>query len=115
MKIYFVEISEKENYELNNLLRFLSKEKREKLMRYQFPIDRKLSLYAELLVRKYVMHTLRINNDDIKFGTNQYRKPFLQGCPEIKFNISHTRNAIAVAFSNQEVGVDIEKICVPDY
>jgi len=34
-------------------------------------------------------------------------KPFIKGC-EIKFSISHTKNACAVILSNKEVGIDIE-------
>ncbi|WP_313073333.1 4'-phosphopantetheinyl transferase family protein [Lacrimispora sp.] len=115
MKIFFMEVSEKENNKTNNLLKLVSEKRQETLRRYRFPIDRKLSLYAELLVRKQAMRLLGLNNDEIKFGTNEYCKPFIQGHTQFQFNISHTRNAIAVAFSSHEVGVDIERINPPDY
>ncbi|MDR2649784.1 MAG: 4'-phosphopantetheinyl transferase superfamily protein [Clostridiales bacterium] len=115
MEIYFTEISEDETAETTNLLKFVSEEKQNKLRQYRFPIDRKLSLYAELLTRWQVMHILRLNNHEIEFGINEYSKPFLQGHPLFHFNISHTRNAIAAAFSNDEVGVDIEKVKAPDF
>lgn len=113
-KIYFMEISETESSVAADLIKLVSEERQEKLKQYRFPIDRKLSLYAELLVRRQVMHLLGLNNDEIEFGINEYGKPFFPGHPLFCFNISHTRNAIAVAFSNDEVGVDIEKIKPPD-
>jgi 4'-phosphopantetheinyl transferase len=115
MEILFTEISEDETVETMNLLNFVSEEKQSKLKRYSFPVDRKLSLYAEILVRPQAMHLLKLNNDEIVFGMNEYSKPVLSGHPSFHFNISHTRNAIAVAFSNDEVGVDIEKIKSPDF
>lgn len=115
MEIYFTEISENETVETTNLLKFASEEKQNKLRSYRSPINRKLSLYAELLVRHQAMHLLRLNNNEIEFGINRYGKPFLNGHSSFHFNISHTRNAIAVAFSNDEVGLDIERIKSPDF
>lgn len=109
-EIYFAEISEVESAETADLLKLISHEKQKKLMQYHFPIDRKLSLYAELLVRYKAMCLLDLTNNEIEFETNEYGKPHLKGYPEFYFNISHTRNAIAVAFSNETIGVDIEKI-----
>jgi 4'-phosphopantetheinyl transferase len=110
IEVYFTEISEEETTKTTNLLKFVSEEKQNKLRQYRFPIDRKLSLYAELLVRQKAMHLLGLNNDEIEFVKNEYGKPCLQDYTSFHFNISHTRNAIAVAFSNDEVGVDIEKV-----
>jgi 4'-phosphopantetheinyl transferase len=61
------------------------------------------------------MSLLGLNNGEIEFGVNEHGKPFLQGHTSFHFNISHTWNAIAIAFSNDNVGVDIEKIKSPDF
>lgn len=115
MKIYFIEISETENVETTDLLQLVSIEKRKKLDRYRFQIDSKLSLYAELLVRQQAMCLLGLDNNEIEFGANNHGKPFLQGHPSFHFNISHTRNAVVAAFSNEEVGIDIEKVESADF
>jgi 4'-phosphopantetheinyl transferase len=115
MKIYFAEISETENIQTSDLMRLVSTEKQGKLNRYRFPIDRNLCLYAELLVRQQAMFLLGLDNDEIEFGAKKYGKPFLRGHPAFHFNISHTQNAIAVAFSDSEIGVDIEKVQPPDF
>jgi len=109
--VYFAEISEFEDEdETEKLLSCVSNEKRQKLKRYHFPIDRKLSLYAELLVRQKATEDLQITNDSIKFSVNEYGKPYLQGYSDFHFNISHTRNALVATFSNDEIGIDIERI-----
>jgi 4'-phosphopantetheinyl transferase len=53
---------------------------------------------------------LCIQEKDILFAETEFGKPFLIGYPYLYFNISHTRNALAVAFANCPVGVDIERI-----
>ena len=115
MKIYFTEISEKENVEMTDFMQLVSTEKQERLNRYHFQMDRKLSLYAELIVRQQAMFLLGLDNNELEFGVKKHGKPFLQGHTSFHFNISHTRNAIAVAFSSDEVGVDIEKVELPDF
>ena len=39
---------------------------------------------------------------------NEFGKPYIENSP-IKFNISHTDGAVAVALSDSEVGVDIQR------
>lgn len=111
--IYFSEISEIESIDTDRFIQLVSVEKQKKLKQYHFAIDRKLSLYAELLVRQQAICLLGLNNKEIEFDKNKFGKPFLSGYPSFCFNISHTRNAIAVAFSNEEVGVDIERVKSP--
>lgn len=48
--------------------------------------------------------------NDIVFEYNQGGKPSIAGHPEIFFNISHCREAIAVAVSSSPVGIDIESL-----
>ena len=113
--IYFVEITESKDADISALTCFVCKEKQKRLDKYHFEIDRRLSLYADLLVRMQIMHYLGLNNDEIQFGITEYGKPFLQNYYQFHFNISHTRNALVVALSDTEVGVDIEKTNSVDY
>ena len=111
IQVYFVEIANEilsDRYA--NLLDIVSKDKREKIEKYRYDIDKKLSLYSELLVRYMACRILNANNQKLTFSTNKYGKPFLIGYPEFQYNISHTRNAIAVGISNKNIGVDIENI-----
>jgi len=53
---------------------------------------------------------LGITNSKLSFYYNCYGKPYLKNTKSFYFNISHTRSAVAVVISAEEVGVDIERI-----
>lgn len=93
-----------------NLISLISKEKQKQIDRFRIDVDKKLSLYSEILIRMIICETLSIGNDQIVFGKNAYGKPHLIGYPDFYFNLSHTNSAIIVAVSDKPIGVDIEKI-----
>ena len=110
-KLFIVPLNELFDFELYNTLSLLvSPDKKARLDNYKSHIDKKLGLYAELLVRVVMQQDLNIENGDIVFGTNGYGKPFLMNNQDYHFNISHTNNMISVAISSNPVGVDVEKI-----
>ncbi len=94
----------------DEMMRYVSGERRERLLRYRSAVDRKLGVFAEVLVR--CMISLRCGAEykelDIKAGNTG--KPYLTGFPYCEFSISHTRNAVAAAISDKPVGVDVERI-----
>ena len=94
----------------SNLLILVSPDKQKRISKFRFDIDRKLSLYSELLVRHKIREDLGIPNSEIVFSKNEHGKPYLQGYNDYHFNISHTKNAIAAAFSKKDIGVDVERI-----
>ena len=102
--------NEKWNNQDEILLEYVAKERKERLLRYRFDIDRKLSLYSALIVQMRAMQQLKINNSEVNFIKKEDGKPMLDGYPEFYFNISHTRSAVMCGFSNKEIGVDVEKI-----
>lgn len=109
--LYFAELSpEKDSGIFDYLLGFVSVEKRKKIERLRFDIDKKLSLYSEVLVRCLACSALDIKNTDIQIVQSKSGKPFVNNHPEFHFSISHTRNALAVGISKEPVGVDIERI-----
>lgn len=114
-KLYFIEIDDLNNFaKYNKLTAYLSLEKQKQINNFRFDIDKKLSLLSDLFVRYIVCKILRLSNRDIMFTKNAYGKPYLIGYPDFQYNISHTRNAIAIGVSSTEVGVDIEKMKMAD-
>jgi 4'-phosphopantetheinyl transferase len=48
---------------------------------------------------------------NLKFAVNQHGKPYLPAAPDVKFNLSHSREMAAIAMARGvEVGVDIERL-----
>lgn len=115
VKVLFIELSDTADSQEKSLMQLVSAEKREKLKIFHCSINLRLSIYAEGLVRKKAIETLGVRNEEIIFITNEYGKPYLNGYPSFHFNISHAHSAIAVAFSNDEVGIDIELVREADF
>lgn len=61
-------------------------------------------LLVEYLKKENIFRELPV------FEYGKYGKPKLLNYPDIKFNVSHCRTAVAVAVSKKEIGVDVESI-----
>lgn len=113
--LYFIPLKETlEAEEFRKLLALISEKRQSEIRRFRFTIDQKLSLFSELLVRILICKIKGINNSQIVFSNNEYGKPYLIDQPDVHFNISHTRNAIAVIVSDKPVGIDIERVSEVD-
>ena len=110
-RIVYCEFEKSEDPRLfERLLPCVSVEKRKQIMRMRPGIDRRLSLYAEIIVRRIASEFLNIDNSDIEIVRGEYGKPYLKGNENFHFNISHTHNAIAIAIADTPIGIDIERI-----
>lgn len=58
----------------------------------------------ELLKNEY-----NIQNYEIEY--NEFGKPYLKDIPNLFFNISNKNNITVCAFSDTELGIDIEQLC----
>ncbi len=110
-KLIYLPIPEEHDTEIfESLLPYLSSEEREKIGKFHFDIDKQLGLYSNVLIRLTACQDLGITNNNILFERNKYGKPYLKNLPSFHYNISHTRNAIVLAVSDNPVGADIERI-----
>lgn len=50
------------------------------------------------------------NPNIIQFKKGENGKPYIKNLPDFHFNISHSGNAVTVAISDSEVGIDCEKL-----
>ena len=102
----FDEMEQITEEEIQRLLPLVSDERREEALRYkhlfgQFACLKSYVMLRELLEEQGLTHPFL-------FERNEHGKPFLKDHPEIHFNLSHCKNGIAVAVSDQPVGIDIE-------
>lgn len=67
---------------------------------------------AHILGRKLLQKGIKniLGEDTFQLDFNENGKPYLKEHPHFHFNISHSKDTVAVAFGNNELGVDIEKI-----
>ncbi len=90
----------------------LNNERREKAESYKPESSRLLSVGASLLIdlglREYSL-TLK----DSEFVYNEFGKPAVKEREDIAFSISHSGEYAVAMFTNEQVGVDIERIKHP--
>ncbi|MDR1448140.1 MAG: 4'-phosphopantetheinyl transferase superfamily protein [Candidatus Ancillula sp.] len=96
------------SYDCNTIVDYYAKLPqflKQKVDMHKFEGDKHRSILAYSLLVKMLGHkTLD------KFIYNQYGKPFLLNGPQ--FSISHSKNHVAVALSNNHIGVDVETLRV---
>ena len=104
-QIYLLDIDKNNNYinlEENGYTDIIKK-----YVDIKINYNRKQSVIAWIaLLNLLVRH---LEPKDIVFGKNVFGKPFLKN-NKIFFNISHSAEKIAIAISDKQIGVDIEKI-----
>lgn len=81
---------------------------KERMMRFRFEKDQERFLLGHGLLRMVLGMYLKRAPERVAFERGRYGKPFIKGHP-IQFNMSDTKDAIAIAVSNERpLGVDIE-------
>lgn len=111
LNLYFLPIEETiDALVFDKLCSLVSDERRRKKDHLRLDIDKKTSIYADILLRVIICRTLKIKNRKIVIEKEEYGRPYLKGYPDFHFSISHTRKAIVLATSNLSVGVDIEEV-----
>lgn len=109
MEYFIYNVESLTNSEYEKWFSLMRKDKQERVSRYKDVIRRKCSVAGEMLVKEYIGNTLNIAPESLVILTDKSGKPYVENCP-IHFNISHCENMLACAFSEKEIGIDIERI-----
>lgn len=111
MEIYAINIDEILNkHQLMLLESFVSEKKLSQIKKFYYQADYFRSLYGECLLRCVVCNKYNITNHALIINDGYYGKPYFEGLPHIKFNLSHSGAWVIVGIGESEIGVDIEKI-----
>lgn len=95
--------------------RLMSDRERRQEARFHFSADRRRYLVTRALTRTVLSRYFDVEPDEWEFDANECGRPFvandLSAVADISFNISHTRNLIALAIARgRTIGVDIEHV-----
>ena len=101
-KLAYCDVS---NLNLSEAYELLPKSRKQKVDRFKFEKDKKLSAGAYLLLDKLLKEE-KITHPIFKIG--KYGKAYISNYKNIHFNLSHSGKLVACAISDNEVGVDIE-------
>lgn len=111
LKVYYIN-SHKINCSsnINDYEKFISKERIIKIYSFSQKEDQWRSLLCELLIRYSVCSYLKISNNSLKIEIGRYGKPFIKNQKEIYFNSSHSGKYVVCAISDENIGIDIQKL-----
>ena len=97
------------DFDLESSLREVSEQRREQALRFKHEQGRRLCVLAYLLLKQGLREEYGIMDNPV-FEYNKHGKPSIVGHPEIFFNLSHCKEAVACAISDQPVGIDVESV-----
>ena len=103
-------ISELTQCEFDYMLTLVAPEKKERINKFRSFKDMRNCLLGDVLTRTEICRTTGLSNNELKFSTNTYGKPFLTGSHQVHFNISHSDRYVACVIADEPVGIDIESI-----
>ena len=83
------------------LMEYVSEERREKIQRYKYEIDRKLSLYAELLCAVQLKQLHGNVELPVAICFEKYGKPYFSHDYGWQFSWSHTRRCVICVLSSE--------------
>lgn len=95
------------NKNLNYNMDMISSERKERIKRLKFVDDKKACFFAEYILYICMKY---IYNKEYTIKKDENGKPKFQDVEGFHFNISHSGDWVICAFSNYEIGIDIEKI-----
>ncbi len=93
---------------IESLLEAMPTWQKEKILSYKSPVQRRERVLSFTLLI-YALRKEYGITDSIEFGYLAHGKPVLRNYPNIFFNMSHCREAVAVIVSDRPVGIDVER------
>ncbi len=109
MEYFIYDIENLTDVEYEKWFSLMTQEKQERVNRYKNSTRKKCTVAGEMLVKIHIADTLKIAPETLKIIADENEKPYIENC-SIHFNISHCENILVYAFSDSEIGIDIEKI-----
>ncbi len=110
MKYYIKKFDSFSEQKREEFLSHLDKEKKREFLSASNE-NRKLSiLISQGFAKDKISEEYNIPKEDIIFSVSDRGKPYCKSHPYIYFSLSHSSNLVALAISDKEVGIDIEKL-----
>lgn len=106
MIIYFDKFDNIDDKKYTLLYSFLPPSRKQKVDKTKDEQTKKIQIVEYYLIKK---HLGLLSQKD--FSYNKYGKPYILG--EKHFSISHTKTALVIAISDNEIGIDIQEISKP--
>jgi len=101
----------KYNSDVKYFWEILSFKEREKALRFRFEKDKNCFVIARGILRVLLGKYILKDPKKIEFQYSENGKPSIESNEKVKFNLSHSKDAIVIGFvKDYEIGVDVEFI-----
>ena len=97
------------DFDLDAALAEISEQRREQAVKFKFELGQRLCVLAYRLLKQGLSEVYGMKENPL-FEYNEHGKPSIVGHPEICFNLSHCKEAVICAISDQPIGVDVESV-----
>ncbi len=97
------------DFDLNQSLQQISVQRREQALKFKFELGQRQCVLSYLLLKQLLGEVFDYHDNPV-FEYGEHGKPSIAGHPEMFFNISHCREAVACAVSHHPVGIDVESV-----
>ena len=98
-----------DDFDLQAALAELSEQRRQQALRFRFERGQRTCALAYLLLKRALHEEFGIDEQPL-FDYGEHGKPLLVGHPDIHFNLSHCREAVACVVGRRPVGIDVESV-----
>lgn len=98
-----------DDFDLPTALADISAQRREQALRFKHERGQRTCVLAYLLLKKALREEFGIADNPL-FEYGEHGKPTIVGHPDIHFNLSHCREAVACVVSRWPVGIDVESV-----
>lgn len=123
-EIRYLFLSDVSDADLTETFFVMKPKRQQKVLNFLRDTDKKMTLAGEFLARQMIASYSGIPFDKIEISETEKGKPYAVNCP-LHFSISHSVDMVAVAISDIEIGIDIQKcrpvseklvkrVCIPD-
>jgi 4'-phosphopantetheinyl transferase len=109
VKIYVTKVLEKYD---EGLLSLLDSDRRGRVGEIKNERERLRSITAGLLLHYAFVHSGKSEDDwnKIAIKKGKYGKPYIEGCKDFNYSISHSGDYVLCAVDDQEIGADIQEM-----
>ena len=108
MKYIVKNINDFNTEDINNFYDKIPKLKKDKISKFKNYESKVRSIIGEMILKELLVKN-NVSYNSLDYYINEYGKPYLKD-HNIFFNISHSFDYVITAISDNEVGIDIEKI-----
>ncbi len=96
-------------FDLSAALQEISEQRRQQALKFRYEQGQRLCVLAYQLLKQALRDEYGITENPI-FEYSENGKPSLVGHPDIFFNLSHCKEAVACVVSDHPIGIDVESL-----